>query len=165
MSATETFARLMNRLLWSPESRYPFILSEVRFIDVYSRRLVSSEKPIEYTILTYVWGRAKQQTRSPHDNDRDLLGSNLPQTVEDAIKVTAKLGYRYLWVDSVCIDQTKDEEKRRLCRMMDIIYSRAIVCLVAVSGQDANSGLPGICPGSRTFQNAKRFHGITIGHS
>ena len=50
---------------------------------------------------------------------------NLPQTIKDAIIVTAELGLEYLWIDALCIIQDDDADKGvELARMGDI-YSKA----------------------------------------
>lgn len=76
----------------------------------------------------------------------------LPQTIEDAITVTKEMGYCYLWVDALCIDQTQNanpqqraEKEQQLC-MMDMIYSSATLTLIAMAGADSNVGLLGVAP-------------------
>jgi hypothetical protein len=44
-------------------------------------------------------------------DDSEQLPTKLPRTIEDAITVTQKLDFRYLWVDRYCINQQPDEEQ------------------------------------------------------
>lgn len=113
-------------------------LPHLKLIDVSARQIVRPpEGSFDYLALSYVWGPVNQQSYQ--------LGSkvaNLPQTIEDAIDLVRKLGKRYLWVDSLCIDQSDDEDRERQIRKMHNIYSGAYVTIIALSGKSANAGLP-----------------------
>lgn len=100
-----------------------------------------------YVALSYVWGSGNRvitlksneaQFRMPGGLDIEL-----PSTIADSIKVTKALGYRYLWVDSLCIVQDDDSTKQSLMDVMDAIYSSADVTLVASTGKGADCGLSG----------------------
>jgi hypothetical protein len=45
--------------------------------------------------LSYVWGGLVVET----DLKSGLLPTMLPRTIEDSIKATLLIGYRYLWVE------------------------------------------------------------------
>lgn len=83
----------------------------------------------KYVVLSYVWG-------APEIPD-------WPQTTKDAITVTKMLGYKYLWVDRLCIDQSNREQKKYLLSNMDAIFEGAEFTIVNASG-DAQTGLPGV---------------------
>jgi len=53
-----------------------------------------------YIALSYVWGGVVITSRKPKE---------FPATVRDAITVTLKLGYRYLWVDQLVCSCSSDE--------------------------------------------------------
>ncbi|KAI2769673.1 hypothetical protein F4815DRAFT_438258 [Daldinia loculata] len=61
----------------------------------------------------------------------------------DVIAVTVALGFRNLWIDSLCIIQDRVKEKLNLINAMDSIYSQAALTLVAATGDTAHSGLSG----------------------
>jgi hypothetical protein len=64
--------------------------------------------------------------------------------IEDAIRVTLGLGYKYLWVDRYCIAQEGNETvKQEQVQNMHLVYANAEVTLVATAGLDASFGLPG----------------------
>ncbi|OQU96274.1 hypothetical protein CLAIMM_02381 [Cladophialophora immunda] len=65
----------------------------------------------------------------------------LPATIEDALSLTAMLGKRYLWVDSICIDQTDEEEKKRQIPFMADIYRGAYATILSLCGSSADDGL------------------------
>ncbi|KAI0405589.1 hypothetical protein F4802DRAFT_597140 [Xylaria palmicola] len=90
----------------------------------------------KYVALSYVWGNNSEQW---------------PQTVKDAVDVTRMLGYEYLWVDRLCIDQSNPDEKMFLVSKMDAIYEGAEITIINAAG-DASAGLPGVGGTPRTLQ-------------
>ena len=114
-------------------------LEGIRLIDVLEPRKIIDYpgKGCEYVALSYVWGGVAQESFR--------LGSTLgrlPQTIEDAIACVRILGKRYLWVDSVCIDQSDEEEKRDQIGRMGSVYRGAYITLIALSCTSADTGLP-----------------------
>ena len=102
-------------------------LKLICLIDVKSRRLVNY--PLlrtEYLALSYVWGNTRQSI-SGAGNPGTVLPKKLPlpRTIEDALALTEDLGQRYLWVDSVCIDQTNELRKLEQIEIMSEIYQGA----------------------------------------
>jgi hypothetical protein len=86
-----------------------------------------------------------------------------PKTIEDAVIVVKNLGYRYLWVDRYCIDQANAEEKHAQISIMDQVYSGAVATLVAVTGENADAGLPGVSSIPRDRQpQAKTNVGLLV---
>lgn len=86
----------------------------------------------KYVALSYCWGD-KNNFKTTTDNISDRINgfpyADLPQTVSDAVYVTRKLGFRYLWVDALCILQGPDENARqdwlRESALMQSVYSNA----------------------------------------
>jgi hypothetical protein len=62
----------------------------------------------------------------------------------DAIEVTRKLDFPYLWVDRSCINQSDEDEKAYLISRMTTIYEAADFTIVAAAGSGASHGLPGV---------------------
>lgn len=71
-------------------------------INVESRQLVNAPKYCQYFALSYVYGGVKI----------NKLAKDLPQTIEDAIQLVRILGYRYLWIDSLCLTKGSDARRR-----------------------------------------------------
>jgi len=88
--------------------------------------------------LSYVWGGVVQ----PSYQLGSQMPGNLPQTIQDAIDLVRTLGKRYLWVDSLCIDQVDKKDKERQIGKMSNIYSGAYLTIIALSGTSADAGLP-----------------------
>ncbi|KAI0118829.1 heterokaryon incompatibility protein-domain-containing protein [Nemania sp. FL0031] len=90
-----------------------------------------------YLALSYRWGE-------PPKCDDPWAVSAAPRTVQDAMDLTLKLGFRYLWVDRHCIDQNDEVKKARDVAIMDHIYENATLTIVALAGSDDTYGLPGL---------------------
>ncbi|KAJ0417482.1 heterokaryon incompatibility protein-domain-containing protein [Aspergillus carlsbadensis] len=126
-----------------------------KLIDVTKREVVvlGDEGAHRYATLSYVCGPAytlcvlqesvgwKQDEKGTW---RHPLPTELPDTIEDALIVTARLGLQYLWVDSICIAQDNADEKQAQILAMYDIYAHAEICIVAASGEDSKHGLPGV---------------------
>lgn len=132
------------------------IIRQMKLIDCERRQIVPALTTYEYCALSYVWGTKRS------GNDRcvhDRLPTNLPQTIEDAIKVTKELGLRYLWIDRYCINQDNDAEKQIQIQQMDLIYQKAFVTIIAAAGTDPYFGLPGVNTTSRIPQATAWING------
>jgi hypothetical protein len=101
-------------------------------------RLISARdmETRDYSALSYVWGGPQRVTTTTATLESHLRGLHvdaLPKTLRDAIFVTRGLGFRYLWVDALCIlqDSTADQ-KVELARMRH--YYRSAVVVITASG-------------------------------
>ncbi|KAI0633199.1 heterokaryon incompatibility protein-domain-containing protein [Trametes polyzona] len=98
----------------------------------------------EYVALSYVWGPGIQPQRTTIDNLSTYLDhielAQLPQTIRDAIHVAYSLGFRLLWVDSLCIIQDSREDKHREMAHMRRIYRNASLTIIAASAPDVAEG-------------------------
>ena len=128
--------------------KYSESLESISLINVYDWRVVpypkETSEPCEYVVLSYVWGKARQ----PLVPKSGRLPNELPQTINDSMTVVKKLGKRYLWVDSICINQRNQQHKMSQIAIMDAIYLGAFATIVSLCGDSANSGLPGVSSAS-----------------
>ena len=69
-----------------------------------------------------------------------IVVRELPQTLQDAILVTRKLGIRYLWIDALCIIQDSDSDKGNELTQMPSIYKNAVVTISAAIAEDCERG-------------------------
>lgn len=96
-----------------------------------------------YLTLSYVWGgdQAHKTTLSNITTYEGGIDPTLiPQTIRDAIYVTNALGLRWLWVDSLCINQDSDQDKRRELARMHYIYRYAYLTIIAASAERVGEG-------------------------
>lgn len=150
-----------------PEPKLP---PGTRFIDVQKMRLVTAKNECEFVALSYVWGKPENenlQTKMHNvvarGEDDGLRNWIFPKTIADGISLTAELGIKYLWVDSLCIIQD-DDEKAIQIQNMDRIYGLASLVLVGAAGDNANMGLIGYkdSPRARDGQWIQRVHGVQL---
>jgi hypothetical protein len=117
-------------------------LREIRVIDVKHRSIVHLPMNNSYLALSYVWGSSKQPSFPVSTEALPFrLPQKLPRTIEDAMRVTTKLEFAYLWVDSVCIDQSMPTDKATQIGLMDRIYRGAHATVVALDSSSADTGL------------------------
>ncbi|KAF9479124.1 HET-domain-containing protein [Pholiota conissans] len=100
-----------------------------------------------YCTLSYVWGGDQLHKTTTSNIDtyiREGINVDLPQTIADAIVVTNKLGFQYLWVDALCIIQDSNEDKVKELESMTRIYCNAHLTISVLSAYSAYEGfLPG----------------------
>ncbi|KAK1773106.1 HET-domain-containing protein [Copromyces sp. CBS 386.78] len=128
----------------------------IRGIDCTTRRIVDLQPGDAYITLSYVWGNKAL----PNNKADRALPNTVPKAVEDAMIVVQQLGQRYLWVDQYCIDQHDEQDKHAQIRNMDHIYEGSHATIVAFSGEDSSSGLPGVSSTPRIPQ--PRFTSSTV---
>jgi hypothetical protein len=118
----------------------PLIISGLKAIDCTTHRIVPAPGGCRYVALSYVWG--------PPTSEGEVIDNQLPevlpQTIEDAITVTLRLGFSYIWIDRYCIPQSDGDEKFSQIRQMDSIYESAQLTIFAIAGEDPSHGLPGV---------------------
>ncbi len=99
----------------------------------------SSSDPVLFVALSYVWGPLPD---GPDTKDRHHV-EQTERVVEDAMRVTIALGYKYLWVDRHCIIQENQSMRATQPRAMNAVYQMAQVTIIAAAGQDSSFGPPG----------------------
>ncbi|KAH7379651.1 heterokaryon incompatibility protein-domain-containing protein [Cadophora sp. MPI-SDFR-AT-0126] len=137
---------------------------DITLIDVNKYCLVRASSSINFCALSYVWGKIEDSLRTTTKN-RALLESpgslqqpqnwsQTPRVVKDSIGLVSAIGERFLWVDALCIEQDNEALKQSQIMQMDIIYSHALLTIVALSGKNANEPLPRV-----TTRDSKELKG------
>ncbi|KAH7408618.1 heterokaryon incompatibility protein-domain-containing protein [Phaeosphaeria sp. MPI-PUGE-AT-0046c] len=98
----------------------------------------------QYIALSYCWGKTVQ-TKLLTSNIDDFRKSGiaiatLPQTLQDSILASRKLGIKYLWVDSLCIIQDSATDKQKEIASMAGIYKNATIVISAAVSADCGQG-------------------------
>ncbi|KAK1755499.1 heterokaryon incompatibility protein-domain-containing protein [Echria macrotheca] len=146
-------------------------LDVLRFVDVKLLAIAELQRVPKYVALSYVWGETSSIRLTATSRSSFLVPGYLenawdciPRTIKDAIELTRRLGKRYLWVDALCLMQNDPDDVSRGVKVMDEIYERSWLTIIAASGHDANAGLPGIAEGSRCSNTAIRVtEDISVG--
>ncbi|KAK1982969.1 heterokaryon incompatibility protein [Colletotrichum cereale] len=99
-----------------------------------------------YTTLSHCWGSAQflQLKKSTYDElKRGVRLDKLPKTFQEAIQVTRRLGVRFLWIDSLCILQDRDDLSDWLIEaaQMHKVYSHSFCNISAAGAHDSSKGL------------------------
>lgn len=105
-----------------------------------------STQTFDYLVLSHMWGEGNHgQLRLLQENmadfqqkipDAALQGSS---TFVSAIAATRALGYRYLWIDSLCIIQDSDGDWKHEARRMAIVYGNAACNLAFLFPPDSST--------------------------
>ncbi|KXH50497.1 hypothetical protein CSAL01_08309 [Colletotrichum salicis] len=119
-------------------------LPHFKLIDCEFRRIINTNPNTRYryVALSYVWGDAKPDKYTYPD-----LPDNLPPVIQDAMRTTIKLGFRYIWIDRYCIWQDNETHKMSQVEKMDQIYGYAELSIIAIGAKDPSYGLPGLSLG------------------
>lgn len=97
----------------------------------------------KYITLSYCWGRPQFLTTLSSNIQAHFEGleeSTLPQTFVDAIKITRLLGFRYIWIDALCIIQDSMEDKAVEIGAMESIYSNSTLTIAVVNATQVSEG-------------------------
>lgn len=139
-------------------------LSFIRLVDVQQQCLVEMKTLVQYIALSNVWGSTPTVRLSTFNKATlfipgaiDKAKRLLPRTITDAMVLAEKLNVRFLWVDTLCLVQNDSEDVTMGINVMDRIYERAWLTIVAAYGHDANAGLPGVREGTREASELKTY--------
>lgn len=108
------------------------------------RLFESSGELAPFVALSHCWGTSHRLmlTRETFDKVKGGIAlADLPQTFRDAVKITKKLGLRYLWIDSLCILQDDDEDWEREASRMADVYAKSYITIAASASRDDSSGI------------------------
>ncbi|KDR79143.1 hypothetical protein GALMADRAFT_223393 [Galerina marginata CBS 339.88] len=129
----------------------------LHLIDTEDQCVIEAKPGVRYVALSYVWGPFIPSVRLQRKNVTELstkgallgLRKHFSKTINDAIDLVPLIGERYLWVDVLCLVQDDDQNMLDGISHMDMVYQCSILTIIAAHGEDANTGLPGLHPGSR----------------
>jgi hypothetical protein len=98
-----------------------------------------------YLALSYCWGAGPRDYVLTADKlnamQEGISMASLPKTIQDAIALTRRFGYRFIWVDSLCILQDSPGDWVRESSRMCDIYSRVVMTIAAASASSASEGI------------------------
>ena len=98
--------------------------------------ITMTERPSYFT-LSHRWGPEIPTLRSDTEAryKTGVKWAELPGVYQDAFKLVKTLGYRYLWIDSLCISQ--DDQQDMLGEILDMaqIYSNSLCNIVALQAR------------------------------
>ncbi|KAE8343803.1 heterokaryon incompatibility protein-domain-containing protein [Aspergillus arachidicola] len=113
----------------------------LKVINVQQDRVVEAPVGCEYIALSYVFGSLTTIDLTPSGS---FNRHSLPASIRDALVACYKLGFKYLWVDQLCINQSDPVDQLHQINQMSRIYECAAYTVVALAGEDSSHGLPGV---------------------
>jgi hypothetical protein len=114
-----------------------------------SIRLIESEHEIDegadrsFVALSHCWGLVPiiRTLRENYDAHRKSINTEqLSKTFREAIHTTRKLGYRYIWIDSLCIIQDDEEDWNKEAATMCDVYQCAVLTIAATHAPGGDTG-------------------------
>lgn len=119
---------------------------DLMLVDVIDQCIVQGKSDYRYTALSYVWGQIDTLALISKDGSilegkgaLDELRNEVAPVIQDAMSLTKQMEERYIWIDTLCIEQDNTKSKNVQIAQMDVVYQQALVTLVALSGENAFS--------------------------
>ncbi|KAK7955892.1 uncharacterized protein PG986_005114 [Apiospora aurea] len=98
----------------------------------------------DYVALSHCWGRQVLVPRLLGETEAELRAgvglSYLPKTFQDAVLITKKLGFRFLWIDSLCIIQDSAEDWKDQAEIMALVYNNSVLTIAALKSSGSHEG-------------------------
>ncbi|KAF5987950.1 hypothetical protein FBULB1_1700 [Fusarium bulbicola] len=97
-----------------------------------------------YVALSYRWGndlplRLTQDTMG--DFIKGLPISKLPETLQDAVRISRNLGFQFIWIDALCIVQDDENDWVEQSALMADVYRYSSLNLCAADAAGCGSGM------------------------
>ncbi|KAF3805938.1 Cyclin-dependent kinase 8 [Colletotrichum gloeosporioides] len=130
---------------FEPEPKLPTRVLDVGTKGQPNLRLRCSEGSTsgKYIALSHCWGNTQcfKTLKSNITNLETCIEfEELPKTFKDAIEVTRVLGFRYLWIDSLCIVQDDPLDWKLEAVSMEHVFSSASITIAASSAKSSSEG-------------------------
>ncbi|KAK8862671.1 heterokaryon incompatibility protein-domain-containing protein [Apiospora arundinis] len=117
-----------------------------------------------YITLSHCWGESQSFVTVASNLRERLAGfsvSEMPQSYQDAVRVTRLLGRRYLWIDSLCIIQKDIDDWVIESKKMGDYYNQSVLTIAAARSDADVKGF--LLPrGYQGEGKGKPYHDTTI---
>lgn len=117
--------------------------TDIRLIETDLMIPNSATAPPGYIALSHCWGKSVHLTTTTStltQRKSNIPFADLPPTFGDAVLLTRRLGFEYLWIDSLCIIQDDAQDWVNESAKMASIYQGAQLVLAATSSVDGDGG-------------------------
>lgn len=85
-----------------------------------------------YICLSYSWGGPQRlRFESQRSQNWTFVTNKLAATFRDAYRIARQLGYRYIWIEALCINQSDKDDVEREILQMPHIYKNAEITICA----------------------------------
>lgn len=135
----DPYGEYLNHELWKTDINILSCEQAPHICIMHSQEAVStSPNGVQYLTLSHRWSDPPpiELTWETMDEfSKQMPTSSLSTCFKDAIHITRCLGIRYIWIDSICINQADSAEKASEISRMQDIYRRSQLNLSATSGE------------------------------
>jgi hypothetical protein len=97
----------------------------------------------EYCTLSHCWGNqvlVKLQRNNLHLLQENIPVEALPKTFKEAFIAARRLGFQYMWIDSLCIIQDHETDWAREASTMADVYAGSGLNFAATAAEDSTRG-------------------------
>ncbi|KAK7441763.1 hypothetical protein VKT23_016426 [Stygiomarasmius scandens] len=148
MPSVEQFRRLWDRVFESSSQTQHLITSSnacpQRLIDVCTLKLVEFHERADvppYAILSHRWIFGQEVTLQEFSEVRNAKTSKSGyHKIRAACRQAFKDGFRYIWVDTCCIDKGNHDDVARNIRFMYSYYEKSEVCYAHLADVNVHPG-------------------------
>ncbi|KAK4183074.1 heterokaryon incompatibility protein-domain-containing protein [Podospora australis] len=128
----------------------PTRLLYIQVIDgMYAVHIVTDVSPQPYVTLSHCWGPSFPGgvTTTIENLEARMMPTCgiswelLPQTFRDAVALTERLGFQYLWIDALCIIQNSSADWMTESARMYDVYNHCTLMLSADASPDSGTGM------------------------
>ena len=97
-----------------------------------------------YICLSHCWGHSEIITTTKstfEERKRGIAWEELSNTFRDAISLTRTLGFKYIWIDSLCIVQDDSRDWETESATMASVYRNSYLTIAATRSANGHGGL------------------------
>ncbi|KAF2636456.1 HET-domain-containing protein [Massarina eburnea CBS 473.64] len=98
----------------------------------------------QYITLSYVWGQGtvfKTTRENITSRQQGFWPKDLPKSVRDAVKITRRMGFEYIWIDAICIIQGDVDDWTYESALMARVYGNSVLTIQADVARDTDDGI------------------------
>ncbi|CAD6444431.1 dc73f6b5-c4e1-4f24-89d9-0e9e9d402e38 [Sclerotinia trifoliorum] len=100
----------------------------------------------KYIALSHCWGgkisnRSQLNTTTSKIFNKRIALEKLPPNFRDAILITRRLGFQFLWIDCLCIMQDSSEDWEIESKHMGNVYRDATLTIAAAAASNSTDGI------------------------
>ena len=91
----------------------------------------AAENEDAYCIISYIWGDAKPSSEeTPRVTWSILMDEHNTYKLDDIAWDVSRRGFKYMWMDTLCIDQGKEDDKKKVLQRMGKYYMNALEMII-----------------------------------
>ncbi|KAF2438812.1 HET-domain-containing protein [Karstenula rhodostoma CBS 690.94] len=126
---------------WLPTRLIDVANDTIRLIE--TKEAINEGNDRRYVSLSHCWGRVQiiRTLLKNIDEHKNCIDPKLlSKTFQEAIHVTRKLGFRYVWIDSLCIIQDEKNDWEAEAGTMCDVYRNATLKIAAAPASGGDAG-------------------------